>query len=399
MADINLGMIPERWIQDIGDVGPRGKKDRNPLKIENVKEIPKSHPLARLDAYRDSNKFEELALQAILFLRRHQIEKIVLDDLEKKSETYGDLINASCDLSAEDIQKQVDDLNFSVNSGDSPIENDATKEDDKRKKELGYIDRFKVKAYLLYNKREKRSEKLMRVNHDIDYHKELLHNHLFHNYNISSILCGRIKPEDGYKGLFPDPIDYKYVQLYNKQMAEEKEDKASYIYNIRIENLVKTPIVLKKESIVTNDKQEVKKEELKAEPEIQSEQQKSETIIKKEQPKVEPVVQEEQPKVESVVQEELPKTQTIIQEEQSKLEPAVKEENIVEIPSVYDVVIPTENNTEDKVKKPLKVSVTKVKPSYVNSSNDTTEKIDILKMISDDVKNKYTNNEKKEKIK
>ena len=219
----NLGMIPDSWIYDIGDAGPLGDRHRIKISIDKTAEIPSSHFIARFKSWRAMRKNMKMIRTTTKWLRRFQAQKIVLDEIDSNSKMYGDMIRANSSSNASDIQSKIDNDNYYPKDGTVPYESvlvqnfgllGPLKQRINRFNERRYINRFKAKAYLKYNKEIKRKDMLSKANHEIDYHKQLLHNHLFHNFNVSAINSGKIKKENNYYGILPDPADYEIVKKY-----------------------------------------------------------------------------------------------------------------------------------------------------------------------------------------
>ena len=219
-----FGMISDNWIYDIGDAGSIGDRFRNKLSIDQTATIPWTHFIARIKAGHAKRKYLKMSRVAIKWMRRFQAQKIVLDAINDNANVYGDQIKSRSKLSAKKIQEMITKENLASTYNDSPYESDNITKYNKFIAfktaisrgfwEKFYINRFKFKAFRKYNKKSKRDQVLIDVKHEIDYHRQLLHNHLFHNYNVAAVNCGKLKKEDGYEGLFPDKIDMDVAKKY-----------------------------------------------------------------------------------------------------------------------------------------------------------------------------------------
>lgn len=208
------GIAGARWddaaIYGLGSGSASSKRD--PLSIKDTKEIPRYKFFTRIKMRLGFIAASSRVNNAVKYYRRAQIRKSILNALDENSKIYGDRVRVGTKLSINDIIEKADDA----------VETNGLKTETKGlfkgvRKSVGsffekfYAARYRLKAYLSYNKKDKRIDHSIEANDKINYYDKLLKQNLFHNYNILGVNLGKIKESDNYDGMLPDPVDIKEV--------------------------------------------------------------------------------------------------------------------------------------------------------------------------------------------
>ena len=208
------GIAGARWddaaIYGLGSGSASSKRD--PLSIKDTKEIPRYKFFARIKMRLGFIAASSRVNNAVKYYRRAQIRKSILNALDENSKIYGDRVRVGTKLSINDIIEKADDA----------VETNGLKAETKGlfkgvRKSVGsffekfYAARYRLKAYLSYNKKDKRIDHSIEANDKINYYDKILKQNLFHNYNILGVNLGKIKESDNYDGMLPDPVDIKEV--------------------------------------------------------------------------------------------------------------------------------------------------------------------------------------------
>ena len=247
------GMMDEYNMYNLPNASGYGASGRDYVSLIKTKEIPKYRLITRLKLRMKLAYTKSVIKSTTKWLRRYQAEEMILNDMEKKSVVFGDKLRIRSDLKAADIQEKVSEINKNVNETGVAIEAQLpakfktlakVKKAIANKFEKFYIFRLKFKASRKYSKKAKRIDQLSKTKKLIENHKKILQVNKYHNYNVYSVNLGKIKPENNYKGMLPDPIDVKEVKgLINsgneEKVAANNSQSDSNVEKNQVENEVK----------------------------------------------------------------------------------------------------------------------------------------------------------------
>lgn len=198
--------------------GGSSNEHRIPLDILSAKKLPSSRFFSRLKVRLKRANLRSNIRSVNKYLRRAQIQQMILENMGSLSHSYGDNARVFADITTDEIIDTLDQNNKKIKLKEKFLFNNLRNKIE-RKKERFYVGYYKFKSYIKYGKSEKkRSYQLRKANQDVDYRKDkLLDGWLLHNYNIYSILLGDISKKNGFKGLLPDSADLETVKNANKQ--------------------------------------------------------------------------------------------------------------------------------------------------------------------------------------
>ena len=196
--------------------GGSSNEHRIPLDILSAKKLPSSRFFSRLKVRLKRANLRSNIRSVNKYLRRAQIQQMILENMGSLSHSYGDNARVFADITTDEIIDTLDQNNKKI-----------------KLKEKFYVGYYKFKSYIKYGKSEKkRSYQLRKANQDVDYRKDkLLDGWLLHNYNIYSILLGDISKKNGFKGLLPDSADLETVKNANKQKTAPQNIQQSNTQN------------------------------------------------------------------------------------------------------------------------------------------------------------------------
>ena len=212
-----FGMIGEQKLYEMSSSYSKVEDKRVKINVTSARRIPGIHFIARLKTRLKLRNTKGLINTANKQLRKNQIKLSVLQNMEQKSQTYGDSLKILSDLDSKSLQKRLDkenskeDLNYTLPTKPKFI--GRIKKGIARFNENIYIKLYITKAMMSYSKSNKRKTAMSEAEKGIDLRKTILKGYAYHNYNIYSIQIGSIKPEDNYKGLLKDSVD---TQLLNQ---------------------------------------------------------------------------------------------------------------------------------------------------------------------------------------
>lgn len=189
--------------------GTRATKYRMEDTLLTAKEWS-GHPIAKYKINKKLSRIKNNIRLVTKYMRRYQINEIILKDMDAKAAQLANTVRVNSNKSVDSIIRQLDSKNARIELQPRfKIFNPLFKLRDKwdNFSEKLYILRYKVKASLRYNNKDKRKYALMSVSNEIKHREELLDGYLYHNFNICSVYLGYISSANGFDGLMPDTND------------------------------------------------------------------------------------------------------------------------------------------------------------------------------------------------
>lgn len=196
--------------------GKTGNERRITLDILSAQKLPSSKFFARCKV-RLKRAFLRGDIRNVdKYLRKAQIQQMVLENMETLSRGYGDDARVFADITTDEIIDTLDQNNKKINLRKKLLFGNFRDKLNRQKERL-YVGYYKLKAFRKYGKSKKRGYQLRQVKRTVDYRQnKLLDGWLLHNYNVYSILLGDVSKKDDFRGLLPDSADLLSAEKFNK---------------------------------------------------------------------------------------------------------------------------------------------------------------------------------------